>query len=211
MIPDGYNTRLRRQFGEILSVDWLPFYNDSGEEIPAYAVMRIDSVDRSNGVPYFKCKKPNDTFYRYYAINSARTCAVGARGRCTLLVPRDVLYDDGATPTINQSWGPKSGSWKLWPNRPGFTIFGSPTSGRVWCRQYEVNLVKGKLAGALAVGGTANISLWFGAGGSEADASITLSTRDWLMTSGADDIASGKKVVAQWDCGTWYITEAECP
>ena len=71
--------------------------------------------------------------------------------------------------------------------------------------------VIGKLDGALSQGGSATVSVWTGEAGSEADSDSDITAYDWLMKIGADDIASGKKVVCTLINGEWYVTEAECP
>jgi hypothetical protein len=73
------------------------------------------------------------------------------------------------------------------------------------------NTIIGKLDGALSQGGSATVSVWGGAGGSEADTDVNITVQDWLMKTGATAIASGKKVVCQFINGVWYATEAECP
>lgn len=69
----------------------------------------------------------------------------------------------------------------------------------------------GKLDGALAQGGSATVSIWTGAGGSESDSGKNIVAYDWLMKTGADNIATGKKVVVTIINGVPYVTEAECP
>jgi len=71
--------------------------------------------------------------------------------------------------------------------------------------------VIGKLDGALSQGGSATVSIWGGEGGEETDTNVDVVAYDWLLESGADDIASGKKVVVEWINGVPYVTAAECP
>jgi len=77
--------------------------------------------------------------------------------------------------------------------------------------KYERGSAIGKLDEALEQGGSATVSIWSGEGGSEVDTGINITAFDWLMKSGADDIAAGKKVLIRWINGVPYVTEAECP
>jgi hypothetical protein len=42
-----------------------------------------------------------------------------------------------------------------------------------------------------------------------ADTGDTVTVNDWFLSSG-ESIASGTKVKAEWYCGKWYVTAAEC-
>lgn len=215
--------RPRQRYGLILpgERDSLQFRNDDAEAAPPYAVMEIiGSGFRGTGGtrPYLKCQQPSDTFCRFYAVNRAQSIDPGEFGRCTLLAPAFVLCEDGVeTPTLFAGWGPHSGSWELHPYRHGFTSLGNVTGSnddsdrRAWFTQREVNQVKGYLTDPLSLGATASIEIWVGEGGSEFDSGMLLVTRDWLMKSGASDIAAETKVLAEFDCGVWYISEAQCP
>lgn len=65
----------------------------------------------------------------------------------------------------------------------------------------------GKLDGALSQGSSATMSIW--AGDPLADTGDNITVYDWLLGSG-ESIASGKKVKAEFICGKWYATSAEC-
>ena len=69
----------------------------------------------------------------------------------------------------------------------------------------------GKLSGSLSQGSTASVTIWVDSGGTDVATSMTVTARDWLMTSGATSIASGKKVILQVISGVIRVTEAECP
>jgi hypothetical protein len=45
--------------GQALNLQWIEYYNDSGEEIPAFGVMRISGMRKKDGRPVIECKKPH--------------------------------------------------------------------------------------------------------------------------------------------------------
>jgi hypothetical protein len=65
----------------------------------------------------------------------------------------------------------------------------------------------GKLDGVLNQGSSATMSIW--AGDPLADTGDNITVYDWFLGSG-ESIASGKKVKAEFICGKWYATAAEC-
>lgn len=142
-------------------------------------------------------------------MNGPSPVPAGGFGSGTFDSPVQVLYDSG-DPATGQSWGAKVDEWKLFPDRPGFTILGHPAAGRVYAEMSPLNVVLGKLNEDLAQGSSGGVSIWFGPGGSEFDSTWDITAHDWLMASGGDDLATGLKVVCHWINGNWYITEAEC-
>lgn len=75
----------------------------------------------------------------------------------------------------------------------------------------DPGMKRGKLDGTLSVGGSATMSVWKWNGSAEADTGDNITVYDFLLASG-QTIASGKKVVAEWDSasGRWYVVSAEC-
>ena len=67
----------------------------------------------------------------------------------------------------------------------------------------------GKLDGALAAGGTATVSVWEVAGGTQADSGINLTAHDWLLTAG-ETLPTGALVVVQQHAQSrrWYVVQA---
>jgi hypothetical protein len=70
-------------------------------------------------------------------------------------------------------------------------------------------LVRGKLDGAMAVGGSAVLSIWAWTGTAEADTGENITVYDWLL-AGTQTIAAGRNVVAALVGGRWYIIAAAC-
>ncbi len=199
----------------------IPFRNDSGEEAPAFALMAVTGIGTDDNDNWFlKIDKPDTTFRRAYMVNGSGAIADsgatgGSQGRCYdgSDGPVKVLYDTG-TPAIAEGFGAKPGQWTASKNYPCcLDVFGDydNTDKIMVARLHPILKIIGKLAGALSEGSSATVNVWNGAGGSEAViSSLTLTGYDWLLASGADDIASGKKVVVEWINGVPYITAAEC-
>jgi hypothetical protein len=70
-------------------------------------------------------------------------------------------------------------------------------------------LLRGKLDGAMAFGGSAVLSVWAWTGSAEADTGENVTVWDWLLSSG-QTIAAGKNVVAGFIGGRWYVLSAQC-
>jgi hypothetical protein len=71
------------------------------------------------------------------------------------------------------------------------------------------SMLIGKLDAELTAGGSATMSIWTGAGGSESDSTENVTVYDWLLGSG-QTVASGKKVVVAYINGVPYVIAAEC-
>lgn len=183
------------------------FRNTSGEEIPAYAVMRITGAERRAGRPVITVGKPSTTFRRLYLVNGSKKvgAASTAYGVGTYLDEGgEVLYDSG-TPAMGESWGPKNGQWSLAKWRYGFTITGAvdSTGLKVVATQTEVNEVYGQTNGALNKGSTGTVDLYDGNNSAITSTSITATNR-------FANVATSKKVICTWIGGTWLASSAEC-
>lgn len=183
--------------------------NDSNETIPGFAVMRVTGAAHdAAGQFYLRVDKPDDSFQTYYLVNGPFPIPAGKFGVADDDYPCYAAYDDGSgTPAFGDSWGAKSGSWKLAPNRDGFDVLGNSTAGRVLVRQHKVTQLIGKLAADLSSGSTASATVWLGAGGSEAASGYSATLQDWLIPSG-QKLASGTSIIAHLINGVWYLTEA---
>jgi len=191
------------------------FYNSAAEEAPAYAIMAVTGVHKlDSGSIILKIDKPSSTFYRRYIVNGPTAVAASNTGTYQPGPDVKVAYDSG-TPANGEGWGPKANQWTVTKNYPATCLIDDiydSTNKIAYARLGTIDIIIGKLAGSLSQGSTATVNVWGGVGGSEAViSSVTLSSRDWLMKTGAAAIASGKKVVVQWINGIAYVTEAECP
>ena len=191
---------------------WVRCQNDSGEIVPAYAVMIVTSWDFDDEGLLLTVDQQGATFQRQHVVNSADDIEIGGFGWCAVSGHVRVLYDDAVdTPDTGQTWGPKNGEWHIILDWPGFEIIGglkvSPDVNAIMAP--PVALI-GKLDGALAVGGTQTVSIWADHDGSEVDTTFNVTARDWMLQTG-ESVASGKKVALSWINGAWYVTAAECP
>lgn len=108
---------------------WLPFRNDSGEEVPANGVMAVTGIAVVNGTKYLTIEKPGSTFYRQYAVNGPKKIADEGYGHCALTdcLQWALYYESDGTPAIGEGWGPKPSSWFLHKHWPGYRIVGGET------------------------------------------------------------------------------------
>lgn len=193
---------------------WFPGYNNSGETIPPFSIVRIDTGSTIGGVYHANLAKPSSTFARLYGCTGPSEIAAASYGGYHLETGM-CSYDSG-TPVTGEDWGPKPGQWTLSKGYPSvFEVLGIFDSSAKYLigRCHPINTVIGKLNGSgLSQGSSGSIDVWQSAtpGSEAAIASMTLTIYDWLMKSGATTIASGKKVVVQWINGVAYVTEAEC-
>lgn len=199
--------------------NWTPLiscYNLSSETIPAYGVARVVSggLFGDDRTRILSIDKPSSDFAKQYVVNGPEAIEAGKWGMCYTGGMVLVLYGSG-TPAQGEGYGPTPDQWYLTKNYPSILdCHGVAKSGETTMLGFlhPVGKIIGKLAGALSEGGSATVNVWSGAGNSEAViSSLTLTAFDWLLESGADDIASGKKVVVEWINGVPYVTAAECP
>lgn len=194
--------------------DAVPFYNGiPGETIPAYGVMSVIGTVEKDGLKYLDVDKPSTTFRRIYAVNGATDVAYQQTGGCYLSGTRKVLYDAG-TPAAGEGWGPKAGQFSLTANYPRVAnVMGidDSTSKILRADIGPIDILIGKLAGALAQGSTATFNVWGGASGSETViTSVTVTVRDKFMATGAADLASGLWGLAQFVNNTWILSQVQC-
>lgn len=187
----------------------VPFINASGEEIPAYAVMRITTPTTVDSEKVVNVAKPDGTYRWRYLVNGPDTvdAASGSRGWGTWVWDSDrVLYDTGSTPAFGEEWGPKSGEWKLFQHRPGFILDGryDATDGVVWAQQMPPGeiLVKNSTGSAIAAAASGTATLYGGTAGSEATLGLTVTAYNRSSTSWAD----GKYGMADLINGQVYVS-----
>jgi hypothetical protein len=121
--------RLTQYLSEIR---WIPCRNDSGEEVPARAMMRPTGIEETDAGPVVIVAKPNADDALGYCINSPDAIPQGdannpGYGLCTFDFPAYVLHDaaDG-NPSFGQAWGSANGSWKIRKHTTGtHTALGS--------------------------------------------------------------------------------------
>ena len=180
-------------------------------DIPAYAVMESTGSETVNHEICVDTQKfSNTTSIKTLLVNGPMTVTTNTYGRCAMAADRPLVVL--GTGNSGQIVGPSNNSTSLSVGYPGFVCIGtSPVSGTVVAQRVQNQQVIGKLDGALSNNSSAVVSVWTGAPNSESDSDDNITAYDWLMKDGADDIASGKKVVCEAINFTWYVTEAECP
>lgn len=108
--------------------------NSSSEEIPAFGLVRVVSVD-SEGI--LTVGQPNTNSQDVY-VNGPVPIVASGYGAITRDEPVFALYEtsDG-TPTLDETWGAANGSYKLRKNssQTGWKTIGGNTSGRVFARR----------------------------------------------------------------------------
>lgn len=93
------------------SILWRTVLNDSGEVIPAFAIMQITGVNRDDVVIVNKCDEDSA---KLFLINGGAVIGIDDHGvgYAPMEMPYWVYYDtsDG-TPANGEQWGPAAGEW----------------------------------------------------------------------------------------------------
>jgi hypothetical protein len=196
-----------RNFGKI------PFRNDSGEAVPAYAVMRVTSRATVDGRSIHVIGKPTTTFQRRYLVNGVLEVGIGKRGWGTWLWHADyVLYNSGSgTPAYGEGWGPKSGQWSLEKNYIGFFVEGGNTgsgaASRTNAMQVMPHFVIGKADAAIPEDDDGTVRVYSGPRGTEADTGQTIAGA-WNKGPDIDDEGW---VSVGWSGEEPYCAGMKCP
>jgi hypothetical protein len=183
--------------------------NDSGETIPAHGVMRVTDVVDEDGVEIHEVAKPNNDFKSRYLVNTDSPIAADKSGFGTWLSESGkVLYNASAgTPAVDEEWGAKSGQWSLEKYRPGFLVTGGndteATTTRAW--QRIVTDLIGKADANISSNSTGTVSVFMGAGGSEAATEYDLTCRARFAA-----VTGSKLAAIALRNGIWYVGRLEC-
>src|SRR3990167_10117675 len=143
---------------------WLDFRNDSGEEIPAFGIIRLTGVALpETGELVYTGDKPNTYGSQYsHAINSDAIVPDNGYGKCTLTFPAVAVYDSAdGTPAFGEQWGPRNATWKLKKNTGGFRVLGVSNSDLklVLVTQDPFLRFRGVTDGAIAAGADGTVSI----------------------------------------------------
>ncbi len=109
----------------IRDIHWFDVYNDSGEEIPAFGIMRMSGID---DLGVLKVAKPNTDGQTDVLVNSPVPIPIGKYGQGHRNSPCAVYYDTANTPAAAETWGAAASSWKLTKNKAGGKIIGGVVS-----------------------------------------------------------------------------------
>ncbi len=160
---------------------WLDFNNVSGEEIPAFAVLKITGLD-SNG---FLTADQYDQFGAVYptAINGAHAVANTKNGKCTMSFPAWVKHN--GSPAFGESWGPVSGQWDARLRSIGFSVIGGAVDGRVLVdRNHDLSFFAELDSSTLAQDASGTVSVHYFATGTWTP--DTASTHNVTVRNGSD-------------------------
>lgn len=201
----------------------IPFYNDSGETIPAYACMRHSGTQDLDGTPVLTMAKPNSTFQRLYYVNSANEVESGKYGGCYTLTSDTQLWHPVlifpshiSGVSLGDTFGPTVSQWYLKTARYGFKFLyepdaDDPASGSaLYLRQEPPMLIKGILDGDLDAASTASMSVYDSrtpASASDTGQDVTVHD-DFLRTS--TTVPSGTTIAAQWLTTRWLAMPWGC-
>lgn len=168
------------------------FYNDSGETIPAYGIMRITGASTDG---FMTVSKPSSAFQALYLVNGPDDVAYQSFSRGSFLMgdsasmfDRRALYNTAATPAVGESWGVVSNSWVLHQHGPGFGILGGADGTTVAVIQvYPAEILVKRTAGSLAANGSGEFEVWGGTAGSEADSGQRITAYNKMSVAFGDE------------------------
>jgi len=190
---------------------WIPFVNDSGEIIPAYAPVRQTDQVTIGTESLIEVAKPNGSQF-VPLINGPAEVAIGGRGQCMYPSAAWCRLESGATPSVGDVFYIDDG----WIAEE--TNF-SPVAVRVVSTYYSFDSVVvamvewmphvkllGKTDASHAQGATGTVSVWTGTKGSETDSTANVTS----VYNRFADVATTKWVHVEWVNGGWSLTAAEC-
>jgi hypothetical protein len=202
----------RKRFGRTPGRDILPpsfnWRNDSGEDAPSGAIVKvIDALHIKNWVG-LKGTKPDTELALSYAISLGPVKA-GKLGDCVLFDPARAKYAtaDG-TPSFGQTWGVEPGSWELHKGRYGFEVQGFPLDGKVLVCPMPIRSFAGKVDSTLAKingsdePGSGTATLWYFDGTAYVESTITADVKN----CGDDDIPANKLHKFTLTNGAWVVS-----
>lgn len=201
--------------GEFWQQEWVEFYNNSGEEIPPFACIRVSATITRNNRNGFYASKPNTYGAQFsHRFNGPTKVAAGNWGVCTIGPQSFALYDSAdGSPGFGESWGPRSGTWKLKKNTGGFRILGNADTSNtvVWVQPFPMLRVHGQTDAAHAKDATGVVSIFYrSASGTYTDSGENFTN---VLNSFCSITAANKDVEMVWDGGNgsdyWSIVAGE--
>jgi hypothetical protein len=197
--------------------DYWVIRNDSGEEIPAYACVRItgmfvpfstsDGTSSYQGVANmgFTVAKPNTYGAQYrHMFNGPRAIPIGKTGQGIFGKVMLGAYA-GSAPTVGSSIGPIDGSWLLQQDSAGFTVLDTVTDS---LSSASANVCKIIQSPAIFLRGTADVALGSG-GASSGQVTIVGSTQKvtGIYSAFGTAIAANTGCHLHWLSGSWYVSK----
>lgn len=200
-------------------LNWTPFKNTTGSEIPAYAVMKLTAYGEVFGDSYLEMGA-NTTYGSQWShfVNDGIPVPANGYGLCCLPAgtPVAALYDssDGSI-AVGDRVGPRSGAYKLRKNTGGFRVVGTTmrtidaSSSTILVIQQPMLHFVGKTDSTHAKSATGTISIYSGTTlGSESDTTVNMTG----VYNRFAAIGSGKWVKCAWNeyGDNWELVAAEC-
>jgi hypothetical protein len=169
-------------------VNWVTYKNVSGETVLPYSVLAPTTaftvIRESTAagasivsiVPHMT--KPTTVYNPRFAIAGSQPTTNGGTGLCTYEGPCIQRCSTAATPAMGDGYGPKPGSFEMFPGYPRTTYVDgvvSSTGKLVMGSLDAISVMKGKTNGAVT-GGTASTAyrIYSGVQGSETDAGLSV-------------------------------------
>ena len=198
----------REPVGQHFDGAWEVFVNDSGEEIPAHAILEINGHVQTGQQIMYRMQKPTQFGARWHhRVNGPHPVAIGWYGLCRLSGLAAAAYDvtDGI-PAIGELWGPRSGSWYLRALTGGWRIVGGASNGVVYVTHEPQQTIVGKTDAAITKATSGTVSVYWSAPvGSLTDTSVNVTAY-----SRYGSIQVNKFVTLNWNGWGWEIIAAEC-
>lgn len=209
-VQGGQATSMPREFPD----GGFTFSNQSGENVPAYACMKITDAVVDAGSYVLQISKPDGTGGPF-CFNGPNPVPVPAgdesgRGQAFFGVVK-ASYSSG-TPAAGDVWGPASGSWDIIATGdPILEILGAIESdialGTMGGAGVGRLFYKAVADSAITDGSSGTVSIW--ENGVDTGTNVTAHL-NWV--TGGEDISAGKELVIWWfdDEQKWVILIAEC-
>lgn len=197
----------------------IPFRNDSGAEIPPFAVMRPSDIVDRDGQWVFTVVKPDTTFARRYLINGPTAVPIDAYSSAADGSHPVLALRENEAATIGDGWGVQASSWKLKRLCPGnFTWHknsGQSPSGdyRGLFSQEECNSLFVQGTSTIAGGGTYSYTanILRGQPSTFVETTITVSITDFQFPDG-EVFPDDTRYKVSWVNGLWIIDSfSVCP
>jgi hypothetical protein len=192
---------------------WLPFKNETGETIPAGAILKVNDYDPET--ENFSVAK-YDQFGAVYptAVNDLVAVEDDDFGVMTFTFPALVLYDDTDTPAFGESWGPVNGQWDARLRSVGFRVIGIESADdktMLVDRVHELSFFGELDSGTVAQDATGTVSVHYYATATwteETDSNHNVTCRNPTDTT----ISAGQRVGCNWHGASnqWTMLPVTC-
>lgn len=219
----GTSNRRDRNFREE-SPETLPFYNDSGETVPAYGIVRVQGYVLAHGRNTLKVKKPGvadggpgSTFLA----NGPRPVDAGGYGLLQAGPLFQVLYDSGDSPGIRDWYGIDAFKARSYPSgKPYFQVLIEDvidaTNKIAWARLIPfttlmVEAPSGGIPGRVgSLMGTATCTILVRSTSTDQLSASTLAVKVYNWSTSSACATGDRYGLASVIDGKWFITAEDC-